>query len=229
MDIAGKRFLVIGGSGVLGSGLVSALRERGATVLATASSNETAARIPAVAEVRLLLDYTDPASVTTLCDYLVASTALDGVINAAGLVAFGPAASIDQPTQARLFASNALGPMQLLAALYPLLQQSATEGNQPVIVNLTGVVAEQPLANIAAYSASKTAIAGYLQALAREWRREGIRVISANPPHTETGLAQRAIAGVAPNFGTGLTPEAVVSRIIAAIEQDEKELPSSAF
>jgi cyclic-di-GMP-binding biofilm dispersal mediator protein len=42
-------------------------------------------------------------------------------------------------------------------------------------------------------------------------------------------LATRAIAGQAPAFPTGLTPESVAQRIVNAIVQDEKDLPSSAF
>jgi NAD(P)-dependent dehydrogenase (short-subunit alcohol dehydrogenase family) len=225
MDISGKRFLVIGGSGVLGGELVRQLHGHGAAAMATASSNDSAAKIPAVAEVRLLLDYTSPESITTLTDYLSAATELDGVINAAGVVAFGGTETLDAELVEKLFRINALGPIQLLSSLAPVLAKQP----QSVVVNLTGVVAEAPLPNLAAYSASKTAIAGFLAGAAREWRRAGTRVISANPGHTETGLAGRAIAGVAPNFPQGMTPEHVASRIIDAIVNDEKELASSAF
>jgi cyclic-di-GMP-binding biofilm dispersal mediator protein len=68
-----------------------------------------------------------------------------------------------------------------------------------------------------------------LTALGKEWRREGIRVISARPGHTETGLASRAIAGQAPTFPAGMTTEHVVARLVAAIEADEKDLASSDF
>lgn len=225
MDISGKRFLVIGGSGVLGGELVRQLHGHGAVAMATASSNDSAAKIPAVAEVRLLLDFTSPESITTLTDYLSAATELDGVINAAGVVAFGGTETLDAELVEKLFRINALGPIQLLSSLAPVLAKQ----QESVVVNLTGVVAEAPLPNLAAYSASKTAIAGFLAGAAREWRRAGTRVISANPGHTETGLAGRAIAGVAPNFPQGMTAEHVASRIIDAIVNDEKELASSAF
>jgi cyclic-di-GMP-binding biofilm dispersal mediator protein len=82
---------------------------------------------------------------------------------------------------------------------------------------------------LSAYSGSKTAIHGFLQGLTREWRRDGIRVISACPGHTETGLATRAIQGEAPKFPAGFTTQHVASRIIASIVDDEKDLPSTAF
>ena len=230
MDLAQKTFLVVGGSGVLGAAFTQALHAAGAVALSTATSNDSAGRIPAVASVRLLLDYQQPESIETLADYLLASDSpIDGVINAAGLVAFGPASETQPEINERLMRVNALGPMQLLAALQPALKRSAEAGSSPTVVNLSGVVAEQPLPNMAAYSASKLAIHGYLQALAREWRRDGIRVLDARPGHTETGLAGRAIAGTAPQFPTGMTPAQVVDRIMRAIIEDERDLPSTAF
>lgn len=225
MEINGKTFLVCGASGVLGSELVKLLREQGAKVLGTATTNESAAQIPAGVEVRLLLDYTKPESIKTLTDYLIASTEIDGIINASGVVAFGEIAQLDAETLKKLFDINAVGPIQLLSALSQLLAKRP----ESVVVNLTGVVAEAALPGIAAYSSSKFAIDGFLQAAAREWRRAGTRVISARPGHTETGLADRAIAGVAPKFPPGKTADQVASRIIQAIINDEKELPSSAF
>jgi short-subunit dehydrogenase len=225
MELTGKKFLVVGASGVLGAELTRQLQEKGATVLGTARVNETAGNIPAKVEIRLLLDYESPESVKTLTDYLLASSEIDGIINASGLVAFGEANSLDSQTIGRLMAVNASGPLQLFSALQPLLAKK----DESVLVNLTGVVAETPLPGIAAYSASKCAIDGFLTGVAREWRRTGTRVISARPGHTETGLAGRAIAGEAPKFPEGMTAEQVASRIIQAIEGDEKELPASSF
>lgn len=225
MEIANKRFLVVGASGVLGGEIVKLLTEKGAIVSGSASSNDSAAKIPAKVEVRLLLDLTSPESIKTLSDYLIAATELDGIINAAGVVAFGEVKDLTAETVGRLMAINASGPMQLFSALTAKL----AEKEESVVVNITGVVAETPLPGIAAYSASKFAIDGFLAAAAREWRRQGIRAISARPGHTETGLATRAIAGEAPKFPEGMSPQHVAQRIVAAIENDEKELPSTAF
>lgn len=225
MEIANKRFLVVGASGVLGGEIVKLLTEKGAIVSGSASSNDSAAKIPAKVEVRLLLDLTSTESIKTLSDYLIAATELDGIINAAGVVAFGEVKDLTAETVGKLMAINASGPMQLFSALTAKL----AEKEESVVVNITGVVAETPLPGIAAYSASKFAIDGFLAAAAREWRRQGIRAISARPGHTETGLASRAIAGEAPKFPEGMTAQHVAQRIVAAIENDEKELPSTAF
>ncbi|MFM1994256.1 MAG: hypothetical protein RL537_945 [Actinomycetota bacterium] len=225
MDISGKTFLVCGASGALGAEIVRQLREKGASVLGTASNNDSAARIPAGVDVRLLLDYTKPESIKTLTDYLNASADLDGIVNASGVVAFGEAVDTPPEIVGKLFSINAVGPIQLLSALAPLLAKKESS----VVVNLTGVVAETALPSLASYSASKFAINGFLQAAAREWRRAGTTVISARPGHTETGLADRAIFGTAPKFPQGKTATEVAVRIISAIETDEKDLPASSF
>ena len=112
---------------------------------------------------------------------------------------------------------------------HPALLASAEKGNEPFFLNISGVVAEQPMAGLAAYSASKAAIYAFNQAAAKELRRVGIRVIDARPGHTETDLASRAIFGTSPAFPTGMDASAVAARIVEAIQSDERDLPASAF
>ena len=154
---------------------------------------------------------------------------LDGVVIAAGVVAFGPATDVSDAALNELFEINALAPIRLMRAATPHLVKSAADGHEPFIVTISGVVSETPTAGLAAYSASKTALAGFVQAATRELRRSGIRLLDARPGHTETGLANRAIEGTAPAFPTGLDPDAVAARIVTAIVENEKDLPSTAF
>lgn len=228
MEFTARRMLVLGANGVLGHALAARLTSAGAHVIGTARNAESAQRLaPDLAE-RLLLDLEDDASIRTLTDYL-ASTGIDGVVNATGLVAFGSVLDTPVEVQARLLRVNHAGPAAVMTALLPALQASATAQRQPVIASITGVVAEQAFPGMAAYVASKTAHAAWLKGARLDLRRAGIRVLDARPGHTETGLADRAISGTAPKFPTGYTADAVADRIMQALANDETELPSTAF
>ena len=227
-ELTGRNILVVGASGALGAEFARQLTAQGASVNATSSSSESASRIPAEAASKFVLNLEDQRSIREFVDLLTdAGVTLDGVVLATGLVAFGSIAETPAEIASRLMQVNFLGQAQLLKELQVLIQASVSE--QPFIVSISGVVAEQPMAGLAAYSASKTALYGYAQAAARELRRAQIRWIDARPGHTETGLAGRAIFGVAPAFGQGHTAEKVVARIVEAIANDEKDLPSGSF
>lgn len=229
-SLAGSNILVLGASGVLGSLITGELVVSGARVMATSSSIESAERVPITANPRLLLDLSNSESIQVLLSYLAdAEVEIDGIVNATGVVAFGSFSELESETLDKLFAVNVLGPIRLIQGLLPRLKESSQRGKEPFIVNISGVVAESPMAGLAAYSASKSALYAFDQALVRELRRDGIRVIDARPGHTETGLASRAIAGTAPAFPEGMTPASVASRIVRAIVEGEKDLPSSAF
>jgi cyclic-di-GMP-binding biofilm dispersal mediator protein len=49
------------------------------------------------------------------------------------------------------------------------------------------------------------------------------------PPHTETGLASRPLAGEAPRLPDGKDPAAVARRVVDAIEAGEHDLGAEAF
>lgn len=154
---------------------------------------------------------------------------LDGLVFAAGAVAFGAATETPDQVIVDLFTLNTLAPIRLLRAALPHLQESASGGGAPFVVHLSAVVAETPMPGMAGYSASKAGLAAFDQAAARELRRSRIRLIDARPPHTETGLADRPLFGTAPRLPTGLDPDSVAARILAAIEDGETDLPSAAF
>jgi cyclic-di-GMP-binding biofilm dispersal mediator protein len=230
MNLTNKTVLVMGASGALGSLIATALADAGATVLGTARTNDSAARLPASLSQSLLLDLEDATSVQTLVTYLAERPEpLDAIINAAGIVGFGTVESTTLADAARLMRVNHLAPAELISRLVPRLAESAAAERQPVVVGITGIVSEQAFAGMAAYVASKTAHAAWLRALALELRRSKVRVLDAHPGHTETGLSSRAVFGVAPNFPAGMTAEHVTQVIVASILADETALPSDRF
>jgi len=224
MTLAGKHVLVVGANGAFGAEFCKQLMTQGAFVYGTARSAESSTRLAADLHQRLLLDLESSSSIEQLAAYLLTHP-LDGIIFAAGLVAFGSISETPASVNERLMKVNALGQIQLAQALLPKLQESAN----PFILTISGVISEQPMAGLSAYSASKTAIAGFGVAAAKELRKQGINWIDARPGHTESGLADRAIFGAAPNFGAGKQVANVVSRMVLAISNEERDLPSSAF
>jgi NAD(P)-dependent dehydrogenase (short-subunit alcohol dehydrogenase family) len=75
-------------------------------------------------------------------------------------------------------AVNFRAPFLLCQAALPHLK--ATRG---AIVNMSSLVAQQPLADRVAYSASKAAVSGLTRALAADLGRDGIRVNAIAPGH----------------------------------------------
>lgn len=217
-ELAGKKIVIVGATGVLGSRLAAQLSDAGAQVAAVV--RDASLLDSTTITQHAIADLTDTASLSAA---LTALAPFDGLINAAGVVAFGNIAELDDATLTQLFAINSIAPIVML-------RESSKHINEGgFFANLTAVVAQQPMAGMAAYSASKAAAWGAMIAATRELRRQQIDVIDVRPPHTETGLANRPIAGVAPKLPTGLEPDAVAARIITAIKEGERDLPVEAF
>jgi cyclic-di-GMP-binding biofilm dispersal mediator protein len=219
----GARFLVTGASGGLGAPIARRLAAAGASLTLVARDPARLDAVDVPGE-RLALDLRVPeACATAVAEAAGPEGRLGGVVNAVGVVAFGNVEDLEPDVMEELFLTNTFVPMMLARAALPHLAEGG------VIVNLSGVVAERSFPGMAAYAASKSAIRAFDEGLAAEVRRRRIRVIDARPPHTETGLADRPIAGTAPRFPEGLAPDDVAARIVEAILGDEKDLPSDAF
>lgn len=211
--LEGAAIAVVGGTGGLGAPIAEELRGRGATVEVFSTSTD-----PAV-------DLRDSrAGDVVVATMLERHGRLDGVVNAAGIVAFGDLVDTDDVVIEELFLVDVLGPLWLAKRIVPALGE-----RQGFVCNVSAVVAESPMPGMVAYSAAKAALAAAAVALRREARRSRVRVIDARPPHTETGLATRPLAGTAPTLPTGLDPRAVAVRIVDAIAAGEDDVPARAF
>jgi len=217
MDLTGKVALVAGGTGGIGQLVVEELRRRGAVVV-------TAARTPGDSVGHIATDLRLPEAATEVINHVISMHGrLDVVVNAIGVVAFGDVASTTSDTVEEVFLTNTFAHIFLCAAALPKMTRGGA------IVGISGVVAEQNLPGIAVYGASKAAMRSFNEGFAREARRLGVRVVDARPPHTETGLATRAVAGAAPKFPEGLNPSLVAKRLVDAITSGETDLPSTVF
>ena len=223
-SLDGARVLLVGASGGIGRPLAAALAGRG-THLALAARDRSRLDDLGVGEHRTFaFDLGDAAAAQPLV--VAAAEALgglDGVICCAGAVAFGPLDEIPSDVLHEIVAVDLVGPLMLARAAIPVLLRGG------FILNVSGVIAELPTAGLVTYSAAKAGISAGFRALAREVRPRGVSVMDARPPHTETGLAGRPLSGEPPKMREGLDPAVVAERLVLAIEQDERDVPASAF
>ncbi len=218
MDLDGARILVAGATGALGGRLARGLHAAGARV---AVAGRDASRLATLAgeldAPAVELELLDPASARHAAVHAAqALGGLDALVIATGAVAFGPADALDDDVARALFAVNVLGPAGLIAEGLPHLADGGA------VVALSAVVADFPTAGMAAYSASKAALSAYLTALRREVRRRRITVLDVRPPHIDTGLAGRALAGEPPALGAGLDPDVLTAAVLAGMRDDAK-------
>lgn len=219
-----RSVLVAGATGGLGQPLARRFADRGDTVTLVARSPE---RLAAMADLgpTLATDLRDPRSCAHAVQAAVTNGGgLDIVVNAVGVVAFGTLDELTFDTVEELFMTNTFVPIALTQAALAAMEDGG------VVTNISGVIAEQNLPGMAAYGASKAAVRSFDEAAAREARRRGVRILDARPPHTETGLAGRAIEGSAPRMATGLDPDHVAQVIFDAIENGTAtDLAAAAF
>ncbi len=222
-SLAGASVVVLGATGGLGSPIARLASERGARLTLVGRDAERLAAL-GLPGLQIPADLRLPDAAAAVLDAVkVEYGKVDVVVNATGVVAFGPVDGLEVDVLEELFLTNTFLPVFVAKAALERL----TPGG--MIVNISGVIAEQNLPGMAAYGASKAALRSFDEAVGREARRHKVRVLDARPGHTETGLASRAIAGEAPGFPPGLDPVHVATVIVDAIEADAKDLPSTAF
>lgn len=161
-ELDGASALVVGATGGLGSRIAQRLAAGGATLTLVGGTRAhvDALDVPGKA---LTLDLRVPANVERAVSAAVeAGGGLDLVVNAVGVVAFGPVAELSRATAEHLFLLNAFMPMLLARAALAHL------GDGGVIVNISSVVAERPQPGMAAYSASREALTAFDPSAARE-------------------------------------------------------------
>ena len=123
--LQGAVVAVMGASGGLGSGIVRLLADRGAVlVLAGPHADRlrvVAAEIAPATSVVAPCDLRDARCGDVIIEAVSEFGRLDGLINAAGVVAFGSLLETADDLIEELFLTNTLGPMWLMKRVAPLL------------------------------------------------------------------------------------------------------------
>lgn len=220
ISIAGARALVVGATGGLGSAITERLVAGGARVVT--SGRRELAGVGATLHVEC--DITVSSERERLIDDMIG--ALDGidiVVIASGVVGFAPATVMRAADIAQLIAVDLAAPLALLGEVAPAVEDGGA------IAVITGAIVDTPIPGTSTYAAAKAGLSSACAVVRRELRPRRINVIDVRPPHTETGLADRAVFGSAPTFPTGLSPSVVAERIVRGIADGESELAPSAF
>lgn len=113
---------------------------------------------------------------------------IDVLVNNAGWAGYGPAASLPEEHVERMLALNVAAPAALVRAVLP--EMIARGSGQ--IVNVSSVVAFQPMPRMAMYSATKAALSAFSTALRLELRETGVDVVLIEPGSTRTEFFESA-------------------------------------
>ena len=138
------------------------------------------------------LDITDSSTVQKLVEELIQRYGkIDVLVNNAG---FGTGKDVVDDDPERLEQEvrlNCLAVVGLTARYLPAMRK---RGNG-TIINISSAAAFQPMPHMAVYGATKAFVLSFTEALWRETRRDGIRVLAVCPGSTDTPFFQVADEG----------------------------------
>lgn len=212
-DLSGKTALVTGGAAGIGAAIASRFAAEGIRVavadLDAGKAKDTAAALPDALSFEV--DVTERASVEALFRNAEAALGgLDIVVANAGVSSMRPALDLTDADWDFNFGVNARG---VFLTNQAACRHFIRSGRKGVIVNTASLAAKVGAPLLAHYSASKFAVLGWTQALAKEMAPHGIRVNAVCPGFVRTSMQDREIVWEAEL--RGMTPEAVLSEYIS--------------
>jgi NAD(P)-dependent dehydrogenase (short-subunit alcohol dehydrogenase family) len=222
-DLMGNTALVTGGNSGIGRATALAMAGRGAHVVL--SGRDTGRGEQVVAAIRaqggtadfVATDLSDEASVRQLAKQAtdLGGGHVDILVNNAGAFPFGATHDATEEDFDNVYAVNVKAPFFLVAELAPKM----VERGHGVIINVTTMVAEFGMAQMALYGSSKAALVLLTKSWAAEYGPAGVRVNTVSPGPTRTegtagmGEALDQLAAAAPSGRPGL-PEEIASAIV---------------
>jgi meso-butanediol dehydrogenase / (S,S)-butanediol dehydrogenase / diacetyl reductase len=179
-DLDGRVAVVTGGARGIGRGIVDALAVRGADVVVADLDPDMAGDEQAVR-----VDVTDEGSVRDLVrDVIERHGRLDILVNNAGVSRSLPFVDIDEAEWDRVFDVNVKGVYLACRAVVPHMMQRRSGK----IVNISSMVGKEALPLFVHYSASKFAVLGLTQGLAKEMAPYHVNVNAVCPGVVRTPL-----------------------------------------
>lgn len=215
-----RSVLLTGASGGIGAALSRELVARGASVLGVARRAPPLAALEAAlaqAPGRFLPLAADITSARERERIAVAAAGLPGapvLVHAAAIGGFGLFEQRDDEDARRLFDTNVLAPVALTRRLLPQLEASG----RGLVVAIGSTFGSVGFPGFAEYSASKFALRGLVEALAREYRARPVRFLWLSPRATQTDFNSEAVDALNRELGTRVDrPERVAVQLADAI------------
>jgi len=195
-DLTGKTAVVAGGTSGIGRALAVGLAEAGADVVSTGRRAELVDEVAGDIEargrrtLRLNADVTDRVSLERVRDACVAEFGgIDILVCAAGITKRVPTLNMADTDWDAVIATNLTGTLNANR----VFGASMVERGSGRIVNVASLASTLGFFEVAAYTASKAAVAGLTRALAVEWAPRGVTVNAIAPGVFLTALNTFAV------------------------------------
>lgn len=214
MDSAGRVVVVTGGASGIGAAIARAFAAQGEKLAILDLDGVAAARLAQSLPTKSFstaVDVRDRAAITAAME--AASQELGGLdvlVANAGVSTMRAAIDLTDEDWDFNFDVNARG---VFLANQIACRSFLKHGKAGIIVNTASLAAKVGAPLLAHYSASKFAVMGWTQTLAREMAPHGIRVNAVCPGFVRTSMQDREIVWEASL--RGMTPEAVFAEYIA--------------
>ncbi len=191
-DLTGESAVVLGGTGVLGGGMASALAAAGAKVAVVGRNEDRGMdRVRKIESaggtaVFQTADALDAESLTAARDAIISKLGqITILIAAAGgnrpdatLPPGSDFCKLSRDGWNGVFDLNLVGGALLPAQVFGETMLAQKKGS---IINIASMAGMIPLSRVVAYSAAKAAVINFTKFLAREWATQGVRVNAISP------------------------------------------------
>ena len=191
LDLSGRVAVVIGGTSGIGRALAHGLAEAGADVVPSSRRQEqvesTAAEIEGLGRktVRCTSDVADRESLQELLGMTVADLGkVDILINCAGTTKRTPTLDVSDDEWEMILETNLTGTLRGCQ----VFGRHMIENGYGRIINIASLSTFVSLYEVAAYAASKSAVASLTKSLAIEWAKKGVNVNAIAPGVFRTAL-----------------------------------------
>src|SRR5216683_1242980 len=193
LDLSGRTAVVIGGTTGIGRALSEGLAQAGADVVPTsrrrAVVDEAAALVEAAGRrtLRIVTDVGDEASIASLLAAAIGEFGkVDILVNCAGRTKRTPTLDLPEQEWHDIMETNLTGTLRASR----VFGRHMIERRSGRIINIASLTSFVGMMEVAAYSASKAAVASLTKSLAIEWSRFGVLVNAIAPGVFRTSLNQ---------------------------------------